>query len=601
MSTQRRLIERESTDFDITSANDGLVALVTAIRWGTTVLGLIWAATLDSRVHDMLFGTVLVVWAIWRTFRPIEYRAIGWKGLLPIVFEATGAVVAIVGTGCWDSPYLFTLMTPTIAAAFARGFWHSARIGVTCSIAVGVAAQVIGLESAIQPIGAWSAELILAATLGAFGRHLLLRAQHASALNISEAWRLQEVNALLVGLNRVANDLSATFDVQETVNNALCTMNELTSPDAAAVLLWDQTGDFWRTEASMGSDFADSYPPEALPEPIFTDERRAQPQLVELGTQQQGIQSWARSAIYVPLWASQRCTGIVVLESTTTQHFNAAHLDAVANVADTIALTIDNARWFERLRARGAAQERNRIARDLHDRVSQGIAYVTFELERIARGVTHPGLQQDLMRLHADTKSIVTELRETLHDLRADVGDNQRLETVMEDFLLRVERRSHIAITSEFADPTMLALPIEREVWRIAQEAVLNAERHAQATEIGICWRTEGDWGVLTITDNGIGINVRAAVADNDQRRYGIVGMRERAESIGGTLNVTNISPSGTQISLRVPVMGSEFGSLAIPTIPMPKPADQVRERDFGYRPRRTPTTASTNRSPEHG
>ena len=132
-------------------------------------------------------------------------------------------------------------------------------------------------------------------------------------------------------------------------------------------------------------------------------------------------------------------------------------------------------------------------------------------------------------------RGVIREVRDTLYDLRTDVTEAQSLSTTLEAFLDRVRERS--GLTGQLRAQETGRLPIlqERELWRIAQEAITNVERHARATQVTISWRCDGTEGRLEVADDGIGFPVgRAGRLDS----YGLLGMRERAASIGATLVV---------------------------------------------------------------
>jgi signal transduction histidine kinase len=118
----------------------------------------------------------------------------------------------------------------------------------------------------------------------------------------------------------------------------------------------------------------------------------------------------------------------------------------------------------------------------------------------------------------------------------------------------RVERRSGISVSCSFDVRRRLPLSVEREVWRIAQEALLNAERHSRASRIEVTWICHEELAVLEITDDGIGMS--HAVPMPGHERYGLVGMRERADSIGGQLDMCSSRGGGTSVCLRMEVAG---------------------------------------------
>lgn len=552
-ASERRAAERRNKSVD------NLVTLVTALRWGTTAASLFFAAALGVTTASIAAGLILIAYASWRTFRPVEYRRRGWQSLLAILFELSLTSGVIVATDCWDSPYIFTLFTPVIAAGFARGFWHAFRIGMTGAFAVGLAAELLGIPSGIRPTTAWCGELLLTAVVASYGRRLLSRAEEFRALNLSQVWRLNEANGLLVNLNRLAHDLPASFDFAETVERAIAQARELAPSDVCAVLTLDPMTPLWSVASAEGAVLSDSYTDSQLPRAVKAIAHQTLPQLVEsLSPDYPGLSNTARSGLYVPLWAGARQVGLLVLESSERARFGLRHATALQELSESIALTIDNARWFDRLRARGAAQERNRIARDLHDRVGQEIAYVAFELDRLhdrAQTVENASeITDDIGQLRDDARGIVKELRETLYDLRTDVDESHDFAIVLQLFLNRVSNRSGIHVVFENQSERRLPLAQEREVWRIAQEAIVNAERHADATAIYVLWEIDAEGATLTIRDDGIGFPESDNTHETSAERrpsYGIIGMRERAESIGGLLQVTN-GTSGTVVQLRL-------------------------------------------------
>jgi signal transduction histidine kinase len=238
--------------------------------------------------------------------------------------------------------------------------------------------------------------------------------------------------------------------------------------------------------------------------------------------------------------------GLLVVEHPSPNHFGARDVELVRGIVESVALSIDNARWFGRLRTVGADEERARIARDLHDNIGQSLAYLAFELDRIVS--THEAgesLGPSLQRLREDVRGVIREVRDTLYDLRTDVSDKQDMTDILEAYAARVTERSGMQV--EVYGDRAARLPIlqEREMWRIAQEAITNIERHANATRVRVLWRCNGESAALEVTDNGIGFPIgRAGRLDS----YGILGMRERASSIGATLEIMSEPEKGTRV-----------------------------------------------------
>jgi signal transduction histidine kinase len=213
-----------------------------------------------------------------------------------------------------------------------------------------------------------------------------------------------------------------------------------------------------------------------------------------------------------------------------------AERSLVADLERQVALGLDNARRLSQLRALAVHAERARIARELHDQLGQDLAGLGFLIDSGA----------DNAELREAVGAIVRRLRDTLTDLRSDVDEDHDLTDTLAAFLSRVTDRSGLSTRLELpsaASPDRLPPVVERELLRITQEAVVNAERHSGAQEVRVLL----DGGVVEIRDDGIGLP-----GVIPERHYGLMGMRERAEAIGGELEIESAPGRGTTVRCRV-------------------------------------------------
>jgi signal transduction histidine kinase len=228
----------------------------------------------------------------------------------------------------------------------------------------------------------------------------------------------------------------------------------------------------------------------------------------------------------------------------------------VAGVARHAGLAIDNARWFRRLRTLGAEEERGRIAREMHDRLGQSLAYVAISLDRMAtesrNGASISGWQEtadELEDLANEVRKATRDVRSKLTDLRVDVNEEVDLTEALAGLLERVQERSGI-VTSLRADGDGALSPVtEREVVRIAQEAINNAERHSGARHIDVRWHCETVGAELEVVDDGKGLSASAPLRRD---AFGILGMRERADAIGARFGITSPPGQGTMVRLQL-------------------------------------------------
>jgi len=209
---------------------------------------------------------------------------------------------------------------------------------------------------------------------------------------------------------------------------------------------------------------------------------------------------------------------------------------------------------FRRIRTLAADEERSRIARELHDHVGSSLALIGFEVDRAISLATDDGpIDQALRELRTHVSAAVTDVRDTLYDLRTEVTDGRDLAATASEFLERVQQRSGISTQCDIRVGDRLPMLIERELWQITREAVLNAERHSKATHLLVSGRRTGAHVRLHVRDDGVGLDNTTARPDS----YGLVGMRERAHRIGADLVVLSPDTGGTEMRLELHLEGT--------------------------------------------
>ncbi|HUP85605.1 MAG TPA: sensor histidine kinase [Acidimicrobiales bacterium] len=522
--------------------------LVVAVRWATVAVGLALSALQDegaNRTGFLVLGIPLVAYAVLRTVRPLRYLTgdAATGSLLDVLAEVALSLAVVVATDYWASPYVFCLASAILAAGFARGFGFAIRTAgaAIAAVAIPYHLQVTGAEGSTTV--QWGGELLLIALVAGYARRLFGEAEEQSAI-------ARQANDLLSQLNAVAQALPASLDLDETVDTTIAQLREVFPIDVVAVLLWEDATDAWRVAAAEGVRLPSTLTSPQLPPPArdaVIAQRATRATTSDHALAGVGIVA----AIYLPLVARDRLVGLIAIESRTAGQLTDQQLALGGAVATQAALALDNARWFQRLRTVGADEERTRIARDLHDRVGQSLAFVSFELDRISRHADDGSTVKDqLEELRNEVRNVVTEVRDTLYDLRTDVSERQDLVATLGAFLHRLqERHAELDIHFDFVADRRLPVRQEREIWRIAQEALTNALRHAGTTIIRVTWRCDDAGAVLEVIDGGIGLADGAVRADS----YGIVGMRERAAAIGGRLELrTPREGPGTVVRLEV-------------------------------------------------
>jgi signal transduction histidine kinase len=261
-----------------------------------------------------------------------------------------------------------------------------------------------------------------------------------------------------------------------------------------------------------------------------------------------------RSFLGVPIVAKGDIIGAFYLtEKEGAAGFDDADEKVITVLAAHAAIAIENARLFEASRELSVIEERNRLARELHDAMTQNLFSLSLTAEAAGGLVrTDPGRAEaeidHVRRLARETQA---ELRSLIFELRpprleadglvATVGKD--LEVLGRAHGLKADLRVHGA--------PKLASTAEVELYRIVQEALNNAVRHARAESVAVDVDATDGTVTITVRDDGVGFDPAARAIR--ERRLGLTSMRERAESLGGTLTIESAPRSGTTVLVEVP------------------------------------------------
>ncbi len=206
--------------------------------------------------------------------------------------------------------------------------------------------------------------------------------------------------------------------------------------------------------------------------------------------------------------------------------------------------------------------ERERLYRDVHDGPAQVLANAIFEveyLERVAERAPaeiRQTLRTELGSLKGQLRASLDSVRAMIYDLRPPELSELALAEAMGNYVGEWEARCGIKVLPTL-DTTATGLSPQQElaVYRVMQEALQNVHKHANATSVGVVWqRSSASW-VLHVTDDGIGFDLVKAA--RRAKSVGLLSMRERAELIGGTLQIQSTPGNGTAVTLLLPAKGA--------------------------------------------
>ncbi|CAL9605043.1 GAF domain-containing sensor histidine kinase [Streptomyces sp. Tu 3180] len=222
-------------------------------------------------------------------------------------------------------------------------------------------------------------------------------------------------------------------------------------------------------------------------------------------------------------------------------------------LAQHAAIALTNARLYERSRELTIAEERSRLAHELHDAVSQKLFSLRLTAQAAARLVDRDPSRAkgELQQVAALAAEAADELRAAVVELRPAALDEDGLVATLRT-QVQVLDRAHTARVT-FAGHGVRALPAAQEeaVLRVAQEALHNALRHSGADHVDVTLDRRGNGAVLRVTDDGCGFDPRTVRRAG--RHLGLVSMRDRASGVGGRMTVESAPGKGTTIEMEVP------------------------------------------------
>jgi signal transduction histidine kinase len=260
-----------------------------------------------------------------------------------------------------------------------------------------------------------------------------------------------------------------------------------------------------------------------------------------------------RSFLGVPIVAASGIVGAVYLtDKVGAEDFDEADQQLIEMLSVHAALAIEKANLYERSRELSIVEERNRLARELHDSVTQKLFGLTLTAEAAATVIDRDPdeAKRQLRRLQQLTREAMEELRSLIFELRPPEAESEGLTTAL---------RKHVdVLQSVHGDAVALRLEGDgepragaSEVLRIAQEALQNALRHAEASHVDVHLQADDGRLRVAVADDGVGF-------DPDEpglrsRRLGLTSMEERARALGGTLSIASRPGEGTTVTLEVP------------------------------------------------
>lgn len=393
------------------------------------------------------------------------------------------------------------------------------------------------------------------------------------AANREETKSLQRLNHELSVLNGIARELNRSVNLDQALRFTLSQVAEL---------LGLRTGWIWLIRESSPEPYlaaAQNLPPVLAEEPRRMDgsgycycldtyrkgdlEGAANVNVLTC-SRLDGLVDGTDGLRYhasIPLYSSEKKLGVMNVASPGWRGLDPDDLQLLNTVGDLLSIAVERARLFERSARLGAVEERNRLAREIHDTLAQNLTATGLQIESaealLESGSDPEKVQAALARALSLTRSNLDEARRSVLDLRAAPLEGRSLSEALKTLVDRWETETGVATRFKSVNGSRPIPPrVEAALYRMGGEALANVARHANARRATIRLVATPDAISLLVEDDGEGFDPSAVQTD----RHGLVGMRERVEMLGGVLQVDSSPDGGTRVEAKISLEGFRGG-----------------------------------------
>ena len=453
---------------------------------------------------------------------------------LPAVLIGESVVAAAVVGACGHSfpNAMIYLLVPMFAAGLLL---RLVGVAATLSCALAVVFAVAGamdqpMTETLHRVSPW---LLTAAGSGLLGAWV--RQVGEPKPRGDEAY--DSARRLLGQLRTVARRLSAGLDPVGIAQQLLVEVSASLCDRASAVLIRSEGGGL----VPLTFHGADR----------LTGIRGDDPLVLEVWSREAPAHRWSELdgepcvLVALPLRVGARIIGVVVVECATPP--SPSVLASLQHDLDQHSLPLDTALVFDEIRTIATADERRRLAREIHDGIAQEVASLGYVVDELVATAEDGQQRNGLRSLRRELTRVVSELRLSIFDLRSEVTASTGVSAALSEYVRQVGTKAGMTVhLSSNEAPQRLRTEVETEMLRIAQEAVTNARKHSGAKNLWVTLAVDPPHGTLTVTDDGYGLG--AARSDS----YGMKIMRERAQRIGADLTIASRPEGGTIVDVTL-------------------------------------------------
>lgn len=369
----------------------------------------------------------------------------------------------------------------------------------------------------------------------------------------AEIERRQQVAESLRDMLAVLNSNRKLGEILDTIVGEAC---RLLGANTTAIYRLDAAAGLFRMQSADG-EWAQNVVDLSFPDDYAQKLRSSEPVAIAdvhpgAFPQAAGGDSVWRAFLCVPLWVTAEVYGCLALYYDVTRSFASDEIELAVIFADQAALAIENARLRQRVEESAITEERNRLARELHDSVTQSLYSLSLMAEgwrRQALSGTLAETSEALGELGDISQQALREMRQLVHELRPVALEQEGLIGALHQRLQVVEKRAGIDARIIADDLVDLPVEVESALYRIALEALNNALKHAAPTSVQVRIQTSGDTITLEIVDDGCGFDPEQTLTDGG---IGLNSIRERVAQLDGVLAIDTTPGGGTTVRVTL-------------------------------------------------
>ncbi len=506
------------------------------VRIALLALSLALTIATPSAASWWWFGALIVL-AVTASLTPFA----SVRARILYIVEAAIVAVAVLRTGGSHSPLLPYLVAPAFAGGLGAGAAEVVLIvGVTSAmLLVGQFTDLdLGGSRAYAVASAqWVLLALVVGLVGAWVRRLL---DVRPAIESSYA----QAHELLEQLRAITRKLPVGLDSVTVADELLSTLRQSLDFETGVVLVRSRGQQLvpLTSRGALNTSWSISLDDEGpLSEAWVTQEVTMRSGGL-LGAEA------GRVGLAVPLTMGRRTFGLVGVDLPREGRGRAA-IESVREVADEFAVRLDTALLFSEIRGIATEDERQRIAREIHDGIAQELVYLGYAVDN-ALYDTRSGrpVEDQLASLRAEMTRLISELRMSIFDLRTTAGGHGGLGTALADHVRIIGKSSSFTVHLSLDEgPARLPTETEEELLRIAQEAINNVRKHAGARNLWVGCTVDAPYALIRVEDDGRGLPKRRR-----EGSYGMSIMQERAAKVNATLRVSGREPTGTVVEIEL-------------------------------------------------